>query len=150
MWPYEPDVIDGNLTHGEPPETASQDAENHRYAVPEQVDERSSAEIRGVLDDARVVALSMPVYKSWHENPSVEEFGIIPMPLPGSPATGGHAMCAVGYGYDSDLTGGGFFILKNSWGTDWALNSPIEPGYGLLPFEYVDQYGWEAWSIATQ
>ena len=33
---------------------------------------------------------------------------------------GGHAMCMVGYQDDADVPGGGYFLVRNSWGTAWA------------------------------
>jgi C1A family cysteine protease len=62
----------------------------------------------------------------------------------------GHAMCFVGY---IDLPGnpglgGGRFILRNSWGTSWGINSPYGAGYGTLPYRYIARFGAEAYSIA--
>ena len=55
-------------------------------------------------------------------------------------------MCVVGYGFDDDIVGGWYFLLRNSWGTGWAEGSAIEPGYGAIPFVYIDNYGWEAYT----
>lgn len=41
---------------------------------------------------------------------------------------GGHALEVVGYELDSSIAGGGYFILKNSWGTDCG-----DEGYQYLP-----------------
>ncbi len=36
----------------------------------------------------------------------------------------------------------GFFIFKNSWGTDrFGTQNPYGPGYGYLSYKYVEQYG---------
>ena len=36
----------------------------------------------------------------------------------------------------------GFFIFKNSWGTDrFGTENPHGPGYGYLSFKYVEEYG---------
>jgi C1A family cysteine protease len=61
---------------------------------------------------------------------------------------GGHAVCVVGYGEDDDFAGGGFFIVRNSWGTSWAAKSAFEPGYGTIPFAYVARHGWEAFVLS--
>jgi C1A family cysteine protease len=66
--------------------------------------------------------------------------GKIPFPVPGERVEGGHAMVAVGYDDNLDVTntnpGGsqttGALLVRNSWGTDWGSN-----GYGWLPYEYV-------------
>lgn len=34
----------------------------------------------------------------------------------------------------------GFFLIKNSWGTDWATQNPFGAGYGWIAYEYVDRY----------
>jgi len=68
------------------------------------------------------------------------------MPLPESVLAGGHEMCATGYAWDPDFAGGGYLRIRNSWGTRWAPASPAAPGYGALPFLYVDRYGTEAWT----
>jgi len=41
----------------------------------------------------------------------------------------GHAMAVVGYGLDSTLKSGGYFIVKNSWGTNCH-----DKGYAAIPF----------------
>ena len=49
---------------------------------------------------------------------------------PTSAATsGGHVMAAVGYTLNDSVAGGGYFILKNSWGTDCG-----DKGYLYYPF----------------
>ncbi len=36
----------------------------------------------------------------------------------------------------------GFYIVKNSWGTDyWGSKNPYRPGYGLISYKYVETYG---------
>jgi hypothetical protein len=42
---------------------------------------------------------------------------------------GGHAVAIIGYRLDSNALGGGYFLVKNSWGTDCG-----EQGYQWLPF----------------
>jgi len=49
---------------------------------------------------------------------------------------GGHAICAVGYNDRNDLV-----KFKNSWGPTWGAN-----GYGYLPYLYVDDFLWDAWT----
>jgi len=55
--------------------------------------------------------------------------------LPGG-SCGVHSVLAVGYTplMDSDGVVRPFFIIKNSWGTDWG-----DKGYGYMSSEYVDQ-----------
>ena len=46
-------------------------------------------------------------------------------------SNGGHAVALVGYQMDTRIAGGGYFIIKNSWGPTWG-----DRGYGYLPFAY--------------
>ncbi len=54
----------------------------------------------------------------------------------------GHAMCLVGYADDKSYAGGGYFIARNSWSdTRWGSKSPEKPGYALIPYAYIADYG---------
>jgi C1A family cysteine protease len=115
----------------------------------EKLPERDPARLRSVLDEGRPVAISVPVYNSWYQNPDTHVFGFVSMPLPTSLLRGGHAMCIAGYDWDEGFAGGGYFILRNSWGATWAPESPLAPGYGALPFLYVEKYAWEAFTATV-
>jgi C1A family cysteine protease len=145
-WPYVATVIPGDIHHGPPPQAALDAAAKHTAIEVIELDPRDSAGIRSELAVGHAVTVSVPVYENWY-GPMTRSFGKIPMPLPNSAMLGGHALCAVGYDFDAEFTGGGYFVLRNSWGSRWAASSPIEPGYGAIPFEYVDRYGWEAFSV---
>jgi hypothetical protein len=68
-----------------------------------------------------------------------------------SPVTGGaHALAAVGYRYDAKVSGGGYFILKNSWGRECG-----DHGYQYLSFGACRQEGmfclmWELTGVTRQ
>ena len=54
---------------------------------------------------------------------------------PNSSTTGGgHGLAIVGYKLDASVKGGGYFIIKNSWGTGCADN-----GYQYVPFYYCQR-----------
>lgn len=56
---------------------------------------------------------------------------------------GGHAVLIVGYVDPIFLRRGGYFIVRNSWGSDWGDN-----GYFYMPYEYVEKgYAWDFWSL---
>lgn len=144
-WPYEPDIRIADVHHGPPPGAAVANALGHRSAETEELEPRDSYALKRVIDGGRPVTISVPVYQNWW-GATTKLTGKIPMPLPYSQLDGGHAMCVAGYDYDDDFPGGGFFILRNSWGEEWAPESPIMAGYGAMAFEYVDRYGWEAFT----
>jgi C1A family cysteine protease len=57
---------------------------------------------------------------------------------------GGHAVLLVGYTDDASVNGGGYFIVKNSWGTSWG-----ESGYFNIAYSQVNSpvyFG--TWTIA--
>ncbi len=65
--------------------------------------------------------------------------GKIPYPCSGDSFAGGHAIVAVGYDNDIQITNSncnqtttGAFLIRNSWGTEWG-----DAGYGWLPYEYI-------------
>ena len=149
-WPYKTFIKPGNEGQGPPPATAIPDALLHRLSAPRALtDPKSVAEIKETLDSGQAVALSIPTFDSWYNNPHVQSWGQFPLPPQGSVARQlGHAMCLVGYLSDNDFAGGGGFIVRNSWGTGWAARSTIAPGYGILPYRYVQLYAWEAATVA--
>jgi Papain family cysteine protease len=147
IWPYTPTPVPGNQGCGPPPADAEGDAGARRAEAWEQIDPRSPESLRAILDGQRPAAISVPVYENWYSNPATNALGLIPMPLPQSRLKGGHAMSAVGYENDPDFPGGGGFILRNSWGPGWAPQSPVAPGYGVIPFQYIASYGWEAFTL---
>lgn len=92
--------------------------------------------------------------------------GVINMPIiSNSEKVGGHAMHWIGYvdlegpmyqkalddeiGFETIIinaskvpTSQGFLIFKNSWGVEYGRK-----GYGMIPYEYVDEYGNDFWAI---
>jgi C1A family cysteine protease len=76
--------------------------------------------------------LGIMVYDSF-ESPQAHATGRIPMPQPGDKPLGGHALFCCGYQDDPQYEGGGYLIVKNSWGTDFG-----DHGYIFLPYAYVN------------
>lgn len=76
------------------------------------------------LDEGRPVYLGMSVTRSMGKCDAV-------MDPHSSPTGGGHAINISGYGLDSSIPGGGYFIIKNSWGSKCG-----DEGYQYMPFNY--------------
>jgi C1A family cysteine protease len=72
--------------------------------------------------------IGIQVYESF-ESPDA---GHIPMPEPNEQLLGGHALFCCGYQDDSGYEGGGYLIVKNSWGTGFG-----DEGYVYIPYAYV-------------
>ena len=56
----------------------------------------------------------------------------------------GHGVILVGYGLDDKIAGGGYFILRNSWGPKFA-----DKGYAKITFEYARKYGTDAYIVSV-
>jgi hypothetical protein len=81
------------------------------------------------LDEGRPVYLGVSVTTSMQSCVDVLD--------PESPDTGGgHAVSISGYGIDKRVAGGGYFIIKNSWGPDCG-----DKGYQYMPFNYCIRRG---------
>ena len=83
------------------------------------------------IDDVRkVLSAGMPVHVSMNTGPAFADIGrdgIVNSAEPPSGQHGRHAMLCVGYT-------GNFFIIKNSWGTDWGEN-----GYCYVPRKVLQE-----------
>ena len=142
IWPYDPNTPCNN--HGTRPDQARPSGLDNRlttYAVAA----RRVADYKTELARQRPVTLSIPVYNSWYRSAETRRSGRITMRIGNERPDGGHAVCLVGYQDSPSAPGGGYFILRNSWGTtNWAYQSPYGGGYGTIPNE-----AWEAYSAVV-
>jgi len=139
-WAYNPNTPCNN--HGALPANARTDGAGFKLgavAVPA----KDVSAIKAALAAGGVVPFSVPVYDSWYRSAATRNTGRLTMRLGSEQAAGGHAMCLVGYQDDEAAPGGGYFILRNSWG-NWAPQSPYGAGYGTIPYQYIATDCWEA------
>ncbi len=148
-WTYQPLPIPNNEGQAPPPPGTQAKALGFRIPSVRTISPTSVADIRTTLKQNRVVSFSVPVFNSWYRSNAVIYSGEITMPIPAELRAGGHAMCIVGC---IDLPGepaigGGRFIIRNSWGANWGINSPHGAGYGTIPYAYIANFGVEAYAV---
>ena len=71
------------------------------------------------------------------------------MPLANEQTIGGHAMAIAGYQDDPGVPGGGYFMVRNSWGETWAKDSVLGAGYARLPYEFISKYSRSAYTATA-
>ena len=94
-----------------------------------------------------MIAFSVPVYWSWYNSDSTKLFGKIDLPIPIDSPMGIHAMTIVGFKNDLSYSGGGYFIIRNSWGPNWGIFSSYGQGYGTISYDYIRRYCLEAYAL---
>lgn len=82
---------------------------------------------RAYLDQGIPLVYSGKVTRSWSNCDSMIDPN-------SSPTGGGHAVLTTGYRDVPDMLGGGYFIIKNSWGTRCG-----DKGYQYLPYHYLNR-----------
>lgn len=108
------------------------------------------------------VAIAVPIFESTRHSLLFASQGRFLMQLgDDDQPIGFHAMCLVGWFTNSwlatqgisDQPGGGVFLVRNSWGTEWARDNPVSKvlnsggGYALMPFAYLAEYNIEACTV---
>lgn len=111
------------------------------------INQNDVSALKQALSSSRIIPFSIPIYDSWYHSAETFRTGRITLPLPGEQESGGHSMTMVGYQDDINTPGGGYFIIRNSWGTDWAKDNYYGAGYGMIPYEYITNYNWEAFAF---
>lgn len=146
IWPYNPSMPCNN--HGPRPANARPNGLNQRLATVA-VPARSVAAYKLHLSKQRPVTISIPVYNSWYQSQETRRSGRITMRIGNEPSVGGHAVCLVGYQDTPASPGGGYFLVRNSWGTGgFGYQSPYGAGYGTIPYQYItnDAYPGESFT----
>ncbi|NTV63290.1 MAG: peptidase C1 [Oscillochloris sp.] len=104
-------------------------------------------QIQAQLAQNKPVLIGMPIYEHWSSSTQGNLLGRLRAPLDGENLLGGHAMCVVGYRTDASAPGGGYFIVRNSWGSDWAKDNLDGPGYCHMPYLLVSKYNKVAYVV---
>ncbi len=92
-------------------------------------------------DGYRVVELPRVVYLTNGKKDENGEYVITGAEL-GERSFGGHEMLIVGYKDEDGWAGGGYFLVRNSWGEDWGTE-----GYCKIPYAYIECFCDEAGTI---
>jgi C1A family cysteine protease len=112
-----------------PPAKAVSDAKSFKISAYHRL--MNLDEMKTCLADGMGFMIGFKVYESF-ESDAVAQTGKMPMPGPNESAVGGHAVFVAGYAADPTWPGGGYLIIKNSWGTSWG-----DQGYFYMPWDYV-------------
>ena len=148
-WPYnimdDPSNRDPN-----PPPSAAVNAVKHKMTrfvdVPTPRDVRV---LKGLLGRGEPVAFAIPMFASIEDDMNTRLTGNILVPAETEvPLPLGHAMVLVGFSDTTDFAGGGYFIVRNSWGTHWGSQCPFGAGYGTIPYRFIEHYNHCALAIA--
>jgi hypothetical protein len=141
-WPYQPAPSDSaNPGHGPAPERAVEEAKLRRIKRFQQLPAKDFRQIKAALAAGKPVLIGLPIWEHWQGAWQGRTMGRIRAPLPGERQRGGHAMCALGYRDDPSAPGGGYFIVRNSWGPEWAKDNPDGPGYCHVPYRVIFEQG---------
>lgn len=138
-WPYVADNQPGSEGQGPPPAEAESEARQRRIKSFQALPKQDIHQIRAALAEGNAVMIGMFIYEHWLDAWQGRSLGRIRKPLPGESRGGGHAMVAVGYREDLDAPGGGYVVVRNSWGTSWASDNSDGPGYCHIPYRLLHE-----------
>lgn len=146
-------------------QSLDQEAQRFRITGSNRFSATSIDEIKSALLRYETVSVEVLVFNdAWFDNGVTQSIGEVQMPLTTynsvgqevleDRCVGAHAIAIVGYVDTPDVNdlrtwrpGGGYFIFKNSWGTEWAASGPHGAGYGVLPYGYPQRYGATAYTV---
>lgn len=146
-WPYNPEPEQGDEGQGPPPDGAPEEARHRRITGFANFHPKNVRQIQAALAAGKLVLIGLPTSEHWTGSWQSRALGRVRRPLPGEADLGGHAVCAVGYRNDPEAPGGGYFIIRNSWGTSWGTDNPDGAGYGHVPYALVHETNLAAFTI---
>jgi C1A family cysteine protease len=134
LWPYD----DGKKKFMKKPgDTCYKEAAKNQVVSYQRVTQ-TLMQLKGCLADGYPFVFGFSVYDNMYSD-KVTKTGILTLPGPKDKSEGGHAVMAVGYDDAKQ-----WFIIRNSWGTDWA-----DKGYFYMPYAYItdDNLSDDFWTI---
>ena len=153
-WPYNPNPLyrqppmDENVPQGPPPQPALDNAPRRRILSYQTLNPRDIDAIREEIYRGHPVLIGMPYHRYWAQGWQGRMLGRIRPPMTGGEElTGGHAMCALGFRADPEAPGGGYFVVRNSWGTKCGAENEDGIGYCHIPYSLISDYNLAAYSI---
>ena len=126
-WPYKI-----NKFAEEPPKSIDK---TPHYFIVEVVQVSNTKQIKNALAKYGPVIIGMTVYSSFLTTTS----GMVKIPTRKDTINGGISICIVGYDDKTEL-----FKFKHSWGNEWG-----EKGYGFVPYEYIEKFSDDGWTIKS-
>lgn len=162
-WPYREDH---DYLRQRPSDEAFADAAKYQLsAAAVALEPTDSSAVRTQIAAEHPAAISVPIFRSTMNSLRFHDEGRFLMKLGLLDTVAGyHAMCAVAYldnkyliehGF-AEEPGGGAFLVRNSWGPTWARNNPQaklvggEGGYALMPYAYLENYCFEAYTAVVK
>jgi C1A family cysteine protease len=130
-WPYEIG------TYREEPTAGERSAPHHRVLEYRAVDERSERDMQACVAEGYPFAFGFAVYGSfWDIGDDGKWLG-----TPGT-IDGYHAVVCVGYDFRSSAWAGGFWIVRNSWGSLFGAG-----GHFFVPRGFMGAEAWDLWTV---
>lgn len=141
-WPYAaaPSKAD-NPGHGPPPPPALEEAPLRRLSGFKRLPATSVNALKAALAAGQPILIGLFIREHWTGSWQGRTLGRLRPPLPGEQSREGHAMCLVGYRDEASAPGGGYFIVRNSWGADWAKDNLDGPGLCHVPYRLLAEHG---------
>jgi hypothetical protein len=141
-WPYAPTPSkNDNPGHGPPPPPALEEAPFRRLSGLKRLPATSVNALKAALADGQPILVGLFIREHWTRSWQGSALGRLRVPLPGEQTREGHAMCLVGYRDDASAPGGGYFIVRNSWGVNWAKENLDGPGLCHVPYRLMAEHG---------
>src|ERR1043166_7758900 len=146
-WPYVNTQDIADLRFQQPPPIAI--SSNHKVArFTDAVNPRDVVSLKQTIANDQLIAIAIPWFDSVDQNLNIRTTGNILVPATSEPWPElGHALVLVGYVDDSEFAVGGYFIVRTSWGNRWGRWSLFGPGYGTIPYRFIELYNHSAFTV---